>query len=82
MPLAEQEPQTKYYAECATKVDLPNASLIICGWKSTVFSSDGEADAALQAHIGEVHAETQEAFGYVRLASWSLKKTTGATPQH
>ena len=82
MTLAEQEPQTKYYAECATKVVLPNAGLMECSWKSIVFSSDGEANAALQAHIGEVHAEAPEAFGYVRLASWSLKKTTGATPQH
>jgi len=68
MALTEQEPRTKYYAECATIVTPPNLSTREeCGWKSDLLNTDNEADSALEAHIRGTHSQDREPYGYVRI---------------
>lgn len=73
MALTEEEPQTKYYAECAASVRAnvgkTEETWQKCDWNPPIFSSEKEANKALGRHLAQAHPTAGEAYGYVRPVS-------------
>ena len=73
MALTEHEPRTKYYAECATyvrvSIEKTEETWQKCDWDPPAFSSEKEANEALDRHLSQAHPTAGETYGNVRPVS-------------